>query len=41
MPVHDWGYVRAGRFHHLHNSRIYRLSDRLTGGVLPLADAVT
>jgi len=35
MPVHDWSHVRAGKFHHFHNSWIYRLSDRLNGGVLP------
>lgn len=35
MPVHDWSRVRAGRFHHFHNSWLYRLSDALNGGVLP------
>src|SRR3712207_668607 len=35
MPVHDWGRVRAGQFHHFHNSWIYKLSDRLNGGILP------
>jgi len=35
MPVHDWSHVRAGKFHHFRNSWIYRLSDRLNGGVLP------
>lgn len=35
MPVHDWSRVRAGKFHHFHNSWIYRLSDRLNGGILP------
>jgi hypothetical protein len=35
MPVHDWSRVRAGKFHHFHNSWIYKLSDRLNGGILP------
>jgi len=35
MPVHDWSHIRAGKFHHFHNSWIYRLSDKLNGGVLP------
>ena len=35
MPLHDWSRVRAGKFHHFHNSWIYTLSDRLNGGILP------
>jgi hypothetical protein len=35
MPVHDWSRVRAGKFHHFHNSWIYKLSDRLNAGLLP------
>lgn len=35
MPIHDWSHVRAGMFHHFHNSWIYKLSDRLNAGVLP------
>lgn len=35
MPVHDWSRVRSGRFHHFHNSWIYKLSDRLNAGLLP------
>ncbi len=35
MPVHDWSRVRSGRFHHFHNSWIYKLSDRLNSGLLP------
>lgn len=35
MPVHDWSSVRAGWFHHFHNSWIYKLTDRLNGGLLP------
>ena len=35
MPVHDWSRVRAGKFHHFHNSWIYKLSDTLNGGLLP------
>lgn len=35
MPVHDWSRVRAGKFHHFHNSWIYKISDRLNGGILP------
>lgn len=35
MPIHDWSRVRAGMFHHFHNSWIYKLSDRLNAGVLP------
>jgi hypothetical protein len=35
MPVHDWSRIRPGKFHHFHNSWIYKLSDRLNGGVLP------
>jgi Protein of unknown function (DUF4058) len=35
MPIHDWARVRAGKFHHFHNSWIYRLSDRLNAGLLP------
>lgn len=35
MPVHDSGRVRAGKFHHFHNSWIYKLSDRLNEGILP------
>jgi hypothetical protein len=35
MPVHDWSSVRAGWFHHFHNSWIYKISDRLSGGLLP------
>jgi hypothetical protein len=35
MPIHDWSRVRAGRFHHFHNSWIYKLSDRLNAGLLP------
>lgn len=35
MPVHNWSRVRAGKFHHFHNSWIYKLSDRLNAGLLP------
>ena len=35
MPIHDWSQVRAGMFHHFHNSWIYKLSDRLNSGILP------
>lgn len=35
MPVHDWRRVRPGKFHHFHNSWIYKISDRLNGGILP------
>lgn len=35
MPVHDWSRVRAGMFHHFHNSWVYRLSDRLNDEILP------
>lgn len=35
MPVHNWSRVRAGTFHHFHNSWIYKLSDRLNSGLLP------
>ena len=35
MPVHDWSRVRAGTFHHFHNSWIYKLCDRLNAGLLP------
>jgi hypothetical protein len=35
MPVHDWSRARAGKFHHFHNSWIYKLSDRLNAGLLP------
>ena len=35
MPVHDWSRLRAGKFHHFHNSWIYKLSDRLNSGILP------
>lgn len=35
MPVHDWSRVRPGKFHHFHNSWIYKLSDRLNAGLLP------
>ena len=35
MPIHDWSRVRPGRFHHFHNSWIYKLSDRLNAGLLP------
>lgn len=35
MPVHDWSSVRAGWFHHFHNSWIYKISDRLNAGLLP------
>lgn len=35
MPVQDWSAVRAGWFHHFHNSWIYKLTDRLNAGLLP------
>lgn len=35
MPIHDWSRVRAGKFHHFHNSWIYKISDRLNDGLLP------
>ena len=35
MPIHDWNRIRAGKFHHFHNSWIYKLSDRLNDGILP------
>jgi hypothetical protein len=35
MPIHNWPRVRAGKFHHFHNSWIYKLSDRLNAGLLP------
>jgi hypothetical protein len=35
MPVHDWSRVRPGKFHHFHNSWIYKLSDHLNAGLLP------
>jgi hypothetical protein len=35
MAVHDWSKLRAGKFHHFHNSWIYKLSDRLNAGILP------
>jgi hypothetical protein len=35
MAIHDWSHVRAGMFHHFHNSWIYKLSDRLNEGILP------
>ena len=35
MPVHDWSRVRSGKFHHFHNSWIYKISDRLNAGILP------
>jgi hypothetical protein len=35
MPIHDWSQVRSGKFHHFHNSWIYKLSDRLNAGILP------
>jgi hypothetical protein len=35
MPVHDWDQTRAGKFHHFHNSWIYKISDRLNAGLLP------
>jgi hypothetical protein len=35
MPIHDWSRVRPGRFHHFHNAWIYKLCDRLNGGLLP------
>lgn len=35
MPIHDWSRVRAERFHHFHNSWIYKIADRLNGGLLP------
>jgi hypothetical protein len=35
MPLHEWDRVRAGKFHHFHNSWIYKLCDRLNAGLLP------
>jgi hypothetical protein len=35
MPVHDWRKVRTGKFHHFHNSWVYKLSDRLNSEILP------
>jgi hypothetical protein len=35
MAIHNWAQVRAGKFHHFHNSWIYKLSDRLNAGLLP------
>lgn len=35
MPIHDWSHIRAGMFHHFHNSWIYKLSDHLNAGILP------
>lgn len=35
MPIHDWCALRIGKFHHLHNSWIYKISAALNAGILP------
>lgn len=35
MPIHDWRRVPAGIYHHVHNSWIAELSQRLNNGLLP------
>lgn len=35
MPVHDWGKVDAGVFHHFHQAWITELSNALNDGILP------
>ena len=35
MPIHDWGRVTAGEFHHFPGRWIYAISDALNAGLLP------
>jgi len=35
MPVHDWGRVDAGTFHHFHHSWIEEIQRTLNSGTLP------
>ena len=35
MPIHDWTRVRAGRFHHFHQSWVANIAAALNTGLLP------